>query len=214
MADFISESIKRQANITELYDQSEHKKWIKLISMKSVVPFDDYQQKNSFKHVANVVLDNDMHTTGKKAGTKKRNTLIKFVPVVTTGEFKEKKELLYIMTVNGYIVKIGGSRNGLSERIASYMCGHHTPERGKSGDCSKTNAYIYNTFEFYLKNKCDIKMYCYTLPVTLVKLNIMNKDIEEVAQTYHVYESIYIAAFKQQYKMIPVLCTNSDPTYH
>ena len=34
----------------------------------------------------------------------------------------------------------------------SYLCGQHVLERGKSGDCSKTNAYIYNSFVFYLKN--------------------------------------------------------------
>jgi hypothetical protein len=53
--------------------------------------------------------------------------------------------------MNGYIIKIGGTRTGLKERCGSYLCGHHIEERDKSGDCSKTNAYIYNTFEFYLR---------------------------------------------------------------
>ena len=53
--------------------------------------------------------------------------------------------------MNDYIIKIGGTRTGLKERCGSYLCGHHVEERDKSGDCSKTNAYIYNTFEFYLR---------------------------------------------------------------
>ena len=59
------------------------------------------------------------------------------------------------------IVKIGGTRTGLKGRVSSYLCGHHIEERGKSGDCSKTNGFIYNTMEFYLNLGCKIKMYGY-----------------------------------------------------
>ena len=62
------------------------------------------------------------------------------------------KMSIYIFTINNYIVKIGGTRNGLKDRTNSYLCGHYILERGKSGKCSITNAFIYNTFDFYLQN--------------------------------------------------------------
>lgn len=65
--------------------------------------------------------------------------------------FSNKFEWIYIFTINDHIVKIEGTRTCLKDRCISYLCGHHTTDRGKSGKCSGTNAYIYNTFYFYLK---------------------------------------------------------------
>jgi hypothetical protein len=44
-------------------------------------------------------------------------------------DFKEKKEWIYLFLINKRIVKIGGTRTGLSGRCASYLCGHHIQER-------------------------------------------------------------------------------------
>jgi hypothetical protein len=63
--------------------------------------------------------------------------------------------------INDYIVKIGGTRAGLRGRANSYLCGHHIKERSKSGDCSKTNGFIYNTFVHYLNKGFKIEMYAY-----------------------------------------------------
>ena len=200
-------------NIIELYTNSPIKKWIKLISTDKTIPFDEYNRKGNFIPIADIVLDSELFTSGKKQGNKKRNTLIQFVPTISADEFNKKNEWLYLLVINGMIVKIGGTRTGLKGRVSSYLCGHHIEERGKSGDCSKTNGFIYNTFEFYLSLGCKIQMYGYELPKTEIIIEIFGKETKITAQTYHAYESTFLEDYKKNYNEYPILSDNCDPDY-
>lgn len=208
-----NKDISGLANINELYESSIIKKWIKLISIDKTISFDDYNRKENFIPIADVVLDNDIFTTGKKKGKKKRNTLIKFVPTIHMEDFNKKNEWLYLLVINGLIVKIGGTRTGLKGRVISYLCGHHIEERKKSGDCSKTNGFIYNTFAFYLNLGCKIKMYGYELPKTEIIIKIFGEKKKITAQTYHAYESTFLEDYKKNYNQYPMLNDNCDPDY-
>lgn len=165
---------------------------IKSINQDETILFDDYNRKDYFKKVADICLDND----------KLRKTLIKFIPIID--DFKEKKE---------WIVKIGGTRTGLYGRCSSYLYGHHIQERGKSGDCSKTNAYIYNTFEYYLELGYYIEMFAYELPKIIMNIDIFDKKIDIAVQTYHAYETTFMKDYKDNYKSYPILNDNCDPDY-
>ena len=200
-------------NINDLYENSSIKKWIKLISTDKVIPFNDYNRKDHFILTADVVLDNELITSGKKKGNKKRNTLIQFVPTISIKDFNKKTEWIYLLVINGMIVKIGGTRTGLKGRVASYLCGHHIEERKKSGDCSKTNGFIYNTFEFYLNLGCKIQMYGYELPKTEITIEIFGEKTKITAQTYHAYESTFLEDYKKKYGEYPILSDNCDPDY-
>jgi hypothetical protein len=200
-------------DFTVKYEASPVKNWIKKIPLAKTTPFETYNRKECFKLVADITLDKDVHESGKRQGEKKRNTVIKFVPKITNEDYKEDAEWLYLFVINGQIVKIGGTRTGLKERAGSYLCGHHIPERGKSGDCSKTNGYIYNTFEFYLELGCKIEMYGYKLPKVEIPIKIFDNDIKIIAQTYHAYESSFIQDYNRHYKNYPILCDNCDPDY-
>lgn len=184
-------------------------KWIKIFDEENMENFNEYKRKEHFVIVADVVTDNDL----TKKNTKKRSTLIKFVPTIPIENFNRKTEWLYIFTINDKIVKIGGTRTGLKGRVASYLCGHHIEERGKSGFCSKTNGFIYNTFEHYLKLNHIIKMYGYELPKTELTIEIFGKKTKINAQTYHAYESTFLEDFKLKYKSYPYLNDNCDPDY-
>lgn len=201
------------SNINELCESSLIKKWIKLISTDKTIPFEEYNRKEYFIPIADIVLDSDLFTSGKKKGNKKRNTLIRFVPTISTKLFKKKTEWLYLLVINGMIVKIGGTRTGLEGRVASYLCGHHIEERGKSGDCSKTNGFIYNTIEFYLNLGCKIQMYGYELPKTEINIEIFGKETKITAQTYHAYESTFLEDYKKKYNEYPILSDNCSPDY-
>lgn len=207
------DDISGHPNITELLDQSPTKKWIKQIPTCKTVLFDEYHRKDYFMPVADIILDNEVVTSGKKEGTKKRNTMIQFIPKIPADKFNEKNEWLYLLVINGRIVKIGGTRTGLKSRVGSYLCGHHIEERGKSGDCSKTNGYIYNTFEFYLNMGCKIEMYGYELPKTVVSIKIFDETTAIIAQTYHAYETVFIEDYKKMYNEYPLLSDNCDPNY-
>lgn len=194
---------KSFAIIKEAFDKSLYNKWIKLISLEKTFLYSNYNRKNHFIHVANVVADDD----------KKRNTVIKFIHVIDVKEFKKKEEYIYIFTINDRIVKIGGTRTGLANRVTSYLCGHHIIEREKSGDCSKTNAYIYNTFDFYITNGAEIKMYAYKLPVIETIVKIFDIENKIIVQTYHAYESTFLEDYKKINKSYPILSDNCDPNY-
>lgn len=200
-------------NINEIYENSQIKNWIKLIPIDKTIPFEEYNRKGHFTQIADIVLDSEIFTNGKKQGIKKRNTLIQFIPKISKEEFNKKNEWLYLLVINGRIVKIGGTRTGLKGRVASYLCGHHIEERGKSGDCSKTNGFIYNTFEFYLNLGCKIEMYGYELPKTEITIEIFGKETKITAQTYHAYESTFLEDYKKNYNDYPFLSDNCDPDY-
>ena len=200
-------------NIDEQYDSSSIKKWIKLIPTNKTISFEEYNRNEYFIPIADIVLDNEVFTSGKNQGKRKRNTVIKFVPNISQEAFNKKSEWLYLLVINGMIVKIGGTRTGLKGRVASYLCGHHIEERGKSGDCSKTNGFIYNTFEFYLNLGCKIQMYGYELPKTEISIEIFGKETKITTQTYHAYESTFLEDYKKNYKEYPILSDNSDPDY-
>jgi len=195
------------------YEKSLLKKWIKQIPINKTVLFEEYNRKNYFIPIADIVLDTELFTSGKKEGTKKRNTVIQFVSKISNEEFNKKTEWLYLLLINGRIVKIGGTRTGIKGRVSSYLCGHHIEERGKSGDCSKTNGFIYNTFEYYLHLGCKIEMYGYKLPKTESTIEIFGKETKIIAQTYHAYESTFLEDYKKNYNDYPVLSDNCDPDY-
>jgi hypothetical protein len=201
------------ANINELYEISLIKKWIKLIPNEKTILFDEYNRKEHFIPIADIVLDSELFISGKKIGNKKRNTLIQFIPKISNEEFSKKTEWLYLLVINDRIVKIGGTRTGIKGRVASYLCGHHIEERNKSGDCSKTNGFIYNTFEFYLNLGCKIQMYGYELPKTEITIEIFGKETKITAQTYHAYESTFLEDYKKNYNEYPILSDNCDPDY-
>lgn len=200
-------------NVIDIYKKSAIKKWIKMISKNNCIPFSEYNRKDYFIQVADVVLDNEIITYGENKGCKKRNTLIKFIPSITGEKFRKKIEWLYLFVINDMIVKIGGTRTGLKGRLTSYLCGHHIEERGKSGDCSKTNGFIYNTFEFYLNLGCKIQMYGYELPKTEFTIQIFGKEKNIYVQTYHAYESTFLEDYKKSYNDYPILSDNCDPDY-
>lgn len=185
------------------------KKWVKTIPRKNRIKINNYNRKDYFKQISNIILD----TEENEKGIKKRNTLIKFVSIIDNNDYNKKTEWIYIFTINDIIVKIGGTRTGIKGRVSSYLCGHHIEERGKSGDCSKTNGYIYNTFYYYLKKGYKIKMYGYELPKTEITINILDIDINIIAQTYHAYETTFIEDYKNNYGDYPYLNDNCDPNY-
>lgn len=197
-------------NLYKIHNLSPIKQWIKLIDFNKTINWFTYNRKDHFQHVADIILD----TETDQNNIKKRNSLIQFIPKIDIQKFNQKNEWIYIFIINNHIVKIGGTRTGLKGRINSYLCGHHVEARGKSGSCSKTNAYIYNTFYFYLLNNFNIQMYAFEIPVVKQNCSILDQNVEITLQTYHAYESIYLNDFKKNYGIFPILSDNCDPSYN
>lgn len=184
--------------------------WVKAIPFDKAPLLAEYSQASHFIKVADIVLDEDL----KKNGQKARQTVIKAVPTISVQEFGAKAtEWLYLLVIDGRVVKIGGTRDGLKNRFGSYLCGHHTPDRGGSGKCSVTNAFIYNTLEHNLRQGLGVEMYGYKLPGAVVTQNILGEEVTFSVQTFHKYESKFLLAFKEAHGAFPVLSDNADPEY-
>lgn len=186
-----------------LYENWETKAWVKRIPFEKAILWDDYPHKHLFVPAMEVHLDPDAC----------RNTVLKFEPLVEKEIYKRKTEWIYILTMNDAIVKIGGTRSGLKDRAASYLCGHHTRDRGRSGDCSKTNAFVYNTMEFYLHLGFRIRFYAYELPLKTIEIEVLGELRTIHTQTYHAYESIFMEDYKKQTGAFPFLSMNADPSF-
>jgi len=189
-------------------ENSIMKELIKVIPEDKIVHIEAYSYKHLFEKKADIIFDDER----KENGDKKRQTGIRLANH-DESVIQEKKEWIYIFTINGYIVKIGGTRSGLKQRFGSYLCGYHTRENGKSGKNSVTNGYIYNTLLFYLEAGYPIELYGYELPIEEIVRPILGNDGKIRVQTYHAYESALIDHFKCEYGFIPFLCDNSDPDY-
>jgi hypothetical protein len=180
-------------------------KWIKNIDLSIELLFEEFSLHDKFVHVANVT---------RTPATAKRKTVITFDPVIPKKEWAEKvSQWVYILTIDDRIVKIGGTRSGLKGRIGSYLCGHHTEDRGGSGKMSVTNAYLYNTLDHYIGSDKHIKMYAYRIPPVKVNVDIWGSTVEVEAQVYNAFESIAISTYHRESGHNPQLSDNSDPTH-
>lgn len=180
-------------------------KWVKNIDLTKELLLEEFSLHTNFIHVANIIQ------TPRDA---KRQTVITFEPVISKNEWTESSaQWVYILTINSHIVKIGGTRTGLKSRTGSYLCGHHTEDRGGSGKMSVTNAYLYNTLDHYIRNGYDVKMYGYRIPSVQVSIDIWGTLVNVEAQVYNAFESIAITTYNRECGHNPQLSDNSDPIH-
>jgi hypothetical protein len=180
-------------------------KWIKQIDLSKEITFEEFSLHNHFTHVANVI---------QTPQDVSRQTVITFEPTIPKEQWNEQTaQWIYILTINSRIVKIGGTRNGLKQRTGSYLCGHHTEDRGLSGKCSVTNAYLYNTLDHYIRNGSQVKMYGYRIPSVQVTVDIWGSSKVIEAQVYNAFESRAIDSYRRNTGHNPQLSDNSDPLH-
>lgn len=189
--------------LTARHAASPYKKWIKLIPKDRVVPFALYARADDFTKVVDVTLD-----------TSTRKTHLALTPLVDPRTYRDPHEWIYLLVVDGDIVKIGGTRDGLRNRLdVSYGCGRCIEERGGSGKCSVTNAFVYNTLVFYAEAGSTIEVYGRILPPYHVAVPIFGTTVNIKAQVFHGIESTYMEDFRRTYGFLPFMSDNSDPAY-
>jgi hypothetical protein len=186
-------------------------KWSKNIPNNITAKIDNFNKicENNFQEIAQIILDdNDKRQCGLN------------VKIINNKLWNTKKEHIYIITRNEFIIKIGGTRDGMKGRWASYCCGYYVQERKKKdgtnypGKMSVTNAHLYHTIENDLLNNNSIwKFYIWNLPITEYKITILGKEKNIVAQTFHCYETCCIEKFKETYGKLPLFSDNYDKNY-
>jgi hypothetical protein len=179
----------------------EEKRPIFTISLGDIeartMKFENFGHVHKFKEIATVCLDK----------FPRRQTLIRFVPTDKTA-WCDQGNWVYIFTVNDHIVKIGGTKNGLKQRAASYLCGHHTR---KSNACSITNGLIYNTFLKYLTEGASIKMYAMRCPPVYATIDVFGEEHTIETQVFDIYEAVLIKQYTNEFGQAPLMSSRADP---
>tara|TARA_B100001093_G_scaffold493944_1_gene536764 strand:+ start:5437 stop:6180 length:744 start_codon:yes stop_codon:yes gene_type:complete len=188
------------------------KKWCKDISEYNSIDIDIFNEScgNIFTKISDINLDTNPET----------RIVLKVNNILDNAIWVNRQDVVYIITKNREIMKIGGTRTGMRDRWASYLCGHCVPQRKKKngenypGKMSVTNAHLYHTIEDdLLRNNSEWEFYIYICPPALVNINFVGDTIAVQAQVYHAYESILIKKFTNITGNKPILCSASDPTY-
>ena len=165
---------------------------------------------NIFTKISDINLDTNPET----------RTVLRVNNILDDNIWTSRQDVVYIITKNREIMKIGGTRTGMRDRWASYLCGHCVPQRKKKngenypGKMSVTNAHLYHTIEDdLLRNNSEWEFYIYICPPATVNINFVGDVVAVQAQVYHAYESILIRRFSNLMGDQPILCSASDPTY-
>jgi hypothetical protein len=188
--------------------EKARKEWAKPIDedVMSIKEFNEINSDTQFVKRANIVIDS----------SEERQTVIQAIPIRgETEKWSTSEESIYTFVRNGKIMKIGGTRVSMKERFGSYLCGHHVPQRKKSGKMSVTNAYLYHTIEADILNNEDSVWEIYTFPIPSqeITINFMGKQRIIKAQIYHGLESHAIEEYRKIAGTNPQFSANSDPKY-
>ena len=183
--------------------------------LSTLVNWKDFPLASHFVMVAKVMLDTDIQqkdTATKTTGQKARKTCICFSPTIAPKSWREDDvEWIYVFLVNGKIVKIGGTRTGLSKRCGSYLSGHGIPEL--NGTSVSTNAYVYWTFLHLLLQGNQVEMYACKLPEAIVTQTMFGTTRQIKTQCFHDWEAYCLEEFRNSYGSFPPLSDNCDPRH-
>ena len=152
-----------------------------------------------FIKAADIILD-----TTVSLGT------IKAVPVHDNWSYQG--DVVYAIVINGGLVKIGGTKNGLVMRWSSYMAGRCVRQRLNragvpySGKMSVTNARVYHTIEKALLDGYNCSVYIWILPRIEHTLNIFGHATVTVVRVYDCYEAACIRMYTRLTSAMPLLC--------
>ena len=162
--------------------------------------------KFGFTKQATVVYDDEVHTKGKNIGKKKRKTEIEFIPE-NTKEWTDRSEWVYIITYDGYVVKIGGTATGMKARGQSYKCG--TEEYRMKGTCATTNYTVYQHMLKAVKQGVKVEIYGYKLPQQVVTVECWGSSHKIIPETYHAFESSALSHYSSVRGNFPPLSLKS-----
>ena len=130
--------------------------------------------------------------------------------VVVSGlenKYNENRELIYIISIDGKVAKIGGTYVGMKGRHQSYNCG--TRKARKKGTCSVTNFNITETQYASIQEGKKVEWYVYEVPLAESTISVWGEEMVYNAKTYYKYESALCEKYKQLTGHFPILSSNS-----
>jgi hypothetical protein len=130
--------------------------------------------------------------------------------VVVSGfedKYKEYRELIYILTIDGKVAKIGGTYVGMKGRHSSYNCG--TRKARNKGTCSVTNFNITETQYAAIRDGKSVEWYVFDVPLAETTIDVWGEEMTYSAKTYYKYESVLCDKYQKLTGHYPLLSSNS-----
>jgi hypothetical protein len=129
---------------------------------------------------------------------------------ITSDKYREHSDGVYLIVINGKVVKIGGTSTGLSKRWASY--GNGTAKIREAGNGSVTNYYVTTAIREALKSGCSVEWFYKKMEYETKTLNLYGTVINENVYTngtYKMHEKSLLEFYKNQTNNYPKLSSNS-----
>jgi hypothetical protein len=122
--------------------------------------------------------------------------------------FNKRQELIYFLTFNGRIVKIGGTSTGFKSRIGSYYCG--TRANRERGTCSTTNYHVSEAIYAALVENKEVRFYAYFVPPVTKIVDVLGMKKEIPCLTWQAYEDRFLSIYKDTNHTYPPLSKNTS----
>ena len=157
---------------------TEGRKWIKHIELNKCLPCNEFPYFDKF-----IKLGDCYKTINQRI-------LWDIILSIDRKEYNKRQNCVYLITMNHRIIKIGGTKTGMKNRINSYFCGHCTTDRKKQngenypGKMSVTNAILYNTILSYITNGKKISFYYYPIEDIIININVFDNIKNHIISLY------------------------------
>ena len=117
-------------------------------------------------------------------------------------------EYIYLLAIDGKIIKIGGTYVGMKGRHGSYNCG--TRKARAKGTCSVTNFNITETQYAAILDGKKVEWYVFDVPLAEQTINLhWGDEITYNAKTFYKYESSLCAKYAELTGHFPILSDNA-----
>ncbi len=166
------------------------------IDLSNEPTFKDFISKNKLSKylskVGNITLDNKL-----KCGYR----------VCFLAQSAEKdNQWVYVLLINGKIVKFGDTTKTLKDRWGSYSAG--IKENRDKGTCSTTNYFISQVIRRALNDGVTVELWGYDIPTQFSTIDVFGETKSAIIDVVTYYESKLLELYQTTYNKLPILGKN------
>jgi len=197
--------------LPEVYSQDPYSDKKFRFSLDQELIIDEFLSKKkitSFYKVCDCLLK-----TEKEYSTGKNAIPFKYVPLTfVEHRYNKKGEVVYIITFDGYVVKIGLTTDSMKGRIGSYNAGRR--DYRKNGTPSTTNFHITEAIYTALRDGKKVEWYAYDVPPKEVEADYFGTGELMPLRTFYVagLEALLIQHYVELTGHHPILSKNCGET--
>ena len=202
--------------LPEVYDKDPYSNKKFRFSLDQELTIDEFLSKKGITAFYKICV-NELKTEKEYLdglNQKNKNTIpFKYVPLKSViHRYNRKGQLVYILTFDSYVVKIGISTDSMKGRMGSYNAGRR--EYRKTGTPSTTNFHVTEAIHTALRDGKKVEWYVYDAPDKVVDVDYFGTG--EIRQEKANYVSTLEAGLIEDYVELaghhPILSKNCGKT--